>query len=203
MLLAGMPAMAAPQPSKAPRAWELDVEFHDLQRITVTLPGDSKPTAYWYLLYTVTNNSGRDVEFYPSFDLVTNQLEVVPANDHVHPAVYDAVEARYRKTYPFFVNPMKVNGLLLQGEDASRTSAAVFREFAAEANAVTIYAAGFSGEIVRSPNPSFDSSKAESAENPRFFVLRKTLAIAYDVPGDPQTRLSASATRKSMEWVMR
>lgn len=201
ILLGGAAAWAAPEPAKAPRAWELDVEFHDLQRITVTAGG--RTASYWYLLYTVTNNSAQDVDFYPGFDLVTNQLEVVPANEGIHPAVYDAVEARYRKQYPFFRNPMKVTGKLLQGADNARTSAAVFREFAAEANEVTIYGGGFSGEITRMPNPVFDPNKPENEQNQRFFILRKTLAIRYDVPGDPQTRLSASATRRGMEWIMR
>jgi hypothetical protein len=200
-MLIAVAAWAAPEPSKAPRAWELDVEFHDLQRITVTV--DGKPTSYWYLLYTVTNNAAEDVEFFPSFDLVTNELQVVPANDGIHPSVYDAIEARYRKTYPFFRNPMKVNGKLLQGADNARTSAAVFREFSAEANRLTIYGGGFSGEIVRMPNPTFDPNKPENDQNQRFFVLRKTLAIQYDVPGDPQTRLTSSATRRGMEWIMR
>ena len=58
-------------------AWQLDFKFHDPQRIVLRLPGDSQATVFWYMLYEVTNNTGRDRGFYPSFRLVTNTLQVV------------------------------------------------------------------------------------------------------------------------------
>ena len=53
------------------------------------------------------------------------------------------------------------------------------------------------------PNPTFDTSRPESDENPRAFVLRKTLAIRYDLPGDPLTRTVSKPVRRTREWVMR
>jgi len=196
-------ASAAPEPSKAPQSWQLSFEFHDLQRISVVLPGDVQQTTFWYLLYTVTNDSGQDVEFYPAFELVTSTMEVVTGGDEISPSVYGAIRARHRKLYPFFRDPLKASGKLLQGEDNARTSAAVFRGFDPMANSVTVYVAGLSGEVARVANPVFDSREPVSEDNPRFFALRKTLAIAYDIPGDVKTRRMANMARRAQKWVMR
>lgn len=192
-----------PKPSVVPRGWQLGFEFQDLERITVVLPGDKHPTTFWYLLYTVTNNTGADVEFYPSFHLVTETLRVVDGGDSISPSVYDAITSREKKSYPFFRNPLRMCGKLLQGPDNARISAAVFRDFDPEANSFTVYVAGLSGEIIRLSNPAFDPGTPETHENPRFFVLRKTLAISYDLPGDPETRRGATPVRRGTDWVMR
>lgn len=208
MVLAGIlgvvaPVFAAPEASKIARRWQLDIEFHDLRRISVVLPGDNAPTPFWYVLYTVTNNTGKDIDFYPTFDLVTSTLEVVPAGEGVSPSVYDVLMGRYNKLYPFFRDPIRINGRLLQGDDHARTSVAVFREFDLKADSVTVYIAGLSGEHAKAMNPTFDPKKPESPENRRFFPLRKTLAISYDIPGDEMTRASATPIRRLREWMMR
>ncbi len=196
-------ASAAPTPSVAPRNWQLDFDFEDLKRIDIVLPGDKAPTTFWYILYTVTNNSGKDVEFYPSFELVTSSLQVVAGGDNISPSVYDAISAQHRKLHPFFRNPTQVVGPLLQGPDNALTSAAVFRNFDLAANEVKVYVGGLSGEIVSVPNPAFDGQKPESAQNMRFFPLRKSLVIPYDIPGDERTRQKAPPIRKKVDWVMR
>ena len=66
-----------------------------------------------------------------------------------------------------------------------------------------MYVAGLSGEIERLGNPVFNPDKPESAQNRRFYTLRKTLAIAYDLPGDPGTRGAAEPIRRGWDWVMR
>ncbi|NOX59481.1 MAG: hypothetical protein GXP29_11580 [Planctomycetes bacterium] len=194
---------AAPEASKIARRWQLDIEFHDLRRISVTLPGDPQPSAYWYMLYTVTNNTGKEVEFYPTFDLVTSTLQVSAAGQDVSPTVYTMLQERYRKLHPFFRDPIGIRGRLLQGEDHALTSVAVFREFDQKADSVTVYFAGLSGEIAKAVNPMFDPKKPESSDNQRFFPLRKTLAISYDIPGDEVTRATATPIRRLREWIMR
>lgn len=205
--LVGLPfggfVMAAPETSIVSQSWQLDFEFHDPQRIEVQVPGSGCPTTFWYLLYAVTNATDSEVEFYPSFRLVTDTLEVVAAGDGVLPQVYDAIAKRHAAEYPFFVVPHKVGGRLLQGRENTRTSAAVFRVFDENASRFTVFAAGLSGEMDRVANPAFDSSKGETEANPSFFLFRRTLAIKYDLPGDPVTRSQATPRRRSREWVMR
>ena len=196
-------AWAAPQPSVAPKSWQLEFEFHDPVRISLTLPGESAPTTFWYVLYSVTNQTGREAPFYPTFHLVTDTLQILEAGEGIDPVVFDAVRARHQKLHPFFVDPADIYGPLKQGVDNRLTSAAVFRDFDSEASSFTIYVAGLSGEIVSLANPSFDPLREESDNNQRFFILRKTLAIHYDFPGDSRTRVRAVPARVKRAWTMR
>ncbi len=198
-----VPCPAAPEPSAGSKGWQLDFRFRDPERISVRLPGDEKETTYWYVLFTVVNNTGEDVTFYPSADLVTDTLQVTRAGEEISPRVYEAIAARHAKEFPFFAPPSKVTGPLLQGEDNHRTSAIVFRTFDPAASKFTVYFGGLSGEITRVINPGFDESQPESESNARYFVLRKTLAIEYAIPGDVSTRSATAPVRRHREWVMR
>jgi len=189
--------------SSGARSWQLDVKFYDPQRIDLRLPGDSQYTSFWYMVYEVTNSTGQDRQFFPSFRLLTGTLKVVEGGADIHPLVYDAVAGRHKDEFPFLAPPGKVAGPLLQGEANARASVAVFREFDPEADDFTVYAAGFSGEIQRLANPAFNAGKKESEDNPRFFILRRTLAIRYELPGDATTRSKADPIRRTREWVMR
>jgi len=202
LLLAGQ-AGAAPQVGVVSTSWELDLAFHDPQRISVRLPGDARETTFWYLLYSVTNDAGRDVEFYPTFDIVTDKLDVIEGGYGISPSVYDAIKARHKKVYPFFVDPKRVFGSLLQGEDNAVTSAVAFKRLPPEVNGFTVFIGGLSGEIVKVVNRTFDAKLPESKDNQRVFTLRKSLAISYDIPGDVQTRRQATPVRTKQEWVLR
>ena len=195
--------MAAPKPASLSSSWQLDFEFQDPRRITLQLPGDNRPTTYWYVLYQVTNNTGKDTHFYPSFRLVTNSLQVIEGGANINPGVFEVIAARHKKEYPFFVSPSKTSGLFLQGKENARASAVVFRMFDKQANSFTVYFSGLSGEMKRVPNPSFNTGRSESEENQRYFLLRRTLAVTYDLPGDSGTRSGARPIRRHREWVMR
>ncbi|MFQ5590402.1 MAG: hypothetical protein ACE5HE_04485 [Phycisphaerae bacterium] len=184
-------------------SWELDFRFHDLERVRVRLPGDAVQTTYWYLLYEVINNTGREVDFFPSFRLVTDTLEVVVGGDRVSPSVYDSIAARHRKEYPFFAPPWKMIGPVLQGEANARASAAVFRAFDRNASSLTVYVAGLTGDSVRLANPLVELGPEALGDAKPYYVLRRTLAIRYDLPGDPGTRAMATPIRRGREWVMR
>lgn len=194
---------AAPVAGPRPRTWQLDVRFHDPQRISVHVAGDERPTEYWYFLYEVTNNTGRDVEFYPSFEIVTNRLEVIEAGDWVHPKAYDAIFARHVKEFPFLARPTEVTGRLLQGEANARASVAVFRMFDARASGFTVYGSGFSGDIERLRVPESIDAAGDAGPQPPSFLLRRTLAIRYQLPGDARTRGDAKPIRRGRQWVMR
>jgi hypothetical protein len=187
----------------ATTSWQLDVKFHDPQRIAVVLPGSDQPTTFWYLLFEVTNNTGHEVEYYPSFSLVTDTLKVVEGGSEISPSVYEAIAARHKREFPFLAMPAKVAGRLLQGEANSRASVAVFRDFDPKASGFDIFVGGLSGEMARVVNPAFDKQSDETEENPRFFVLRRTLGISFDFPGDEKSRSGSIPVRRSREWVMR
>jgi hypothetical protein len=195
---------AAPRVRKSPNNnWQLDVTFQDPQRLTLDAPGETGPFSVWYLLYEVTNRTRADREFFPSFRLVTDTLEVIEGGANVNPVVYDLIAQRHRDEYPFLAPPTAVTGLLLQGEANARASVAVFRDFDPKAHRFTIFGGGFSGIVERVPNPAFRLSESESDANARYFMVRRTLAVTYDLPGDPGTRHLAVPVRRSREWVMR
>lgn len=196
-------AQAAPRAELVSPSWQLDFTFADPQRITVTVPGADAPVTYWYLLFQVTNHTGQDVEFYPSFDLVTDTLEVVKGGENIPPSVYGLIAARHRKEYPFLTPPHEITGKLLQGEENSRASAAVFRDFDPEADSFTIYVAGLAGELARVQTPARAGASKSNSQDPSAAVLRRTLALSYDLPGDPRTRELTRVVRRTRDWVMR
>ncbi len=192
---------AAPQATLISPSWELDVEFMDPQRITISTPNGNQ--TYWYVLYRVINRTGKDVRFLPSFRIVTNTLSVIDAGDGVHPAAYDAIAARHRVEFPNFAPPAKITGMILQGVANARESAAVFQTFDPQASSFKVYMGGFAGEKKRENNTAFDPTKEESEDNPRSFLVQRTLEISYDLPGDANTRAYARPIRRDRQWVMR
>ncbi len=92
---------------------------------------------------------------------------------------------------------------------------AVFREMDVRVSRFTIYVSGLSGERMTKRNPLYVAARAGSGkkaaagtgdageENPKYFVLRKTLALPYTLPGDARTRRSATPALGRMTWVMR
>jgi len=198
-------ALGFPKPSPVPQDWELNVKFQDLKRISVQVPGQ-KARIYWYMIYTVSNNSGQDVMFYPEFTLVTDKLQVLPAMVDVDPEVFTAIKNEYKSTYPWLEHPSKVIGKLLQGKDNARDSVAIWPDFRDDTTAVDVFGGGFAGECLAVPNPLFVAGKSDPAKVPENFVLRKTLQIHYALPTDPANRGRISPSRKGpepVEWVMR
>ncbi len=209
-------APAAPQPSIAPKSWQLEFEFEDPRKIVIQLPGDAKPRVYWYMLYNVTNNSNRDVQFMPRFEIVTDSLQVLETDVAADPAVFNAIRKLHLKDHPFLLEPLEIMGKLLQGADNAKDSVAIWRDFSGQTRQFTLFATGLSGETVILPNPSYDAAKPEFVEkelpggiktkvaiNPKRFVLYKTLGVGYRLPGDDEARKQAEPVREKVEWLMR
>lgn len=201
-------------PEPAPRrvSWELDFKFHDPQRIEVRLPDRAEPEVYWYMLYTVTNHTERTQFFCPTFQLVTEDLEVIDTDKGVSKLVFDAIRERHRRTHKYLVHPTKAIGELLRGDDHARESVAIWRGVDLSASSFTIYVSGLSGETRFVPNPGYDPGRPETevseagierVVNPRHFALRKTLAIRYNLPGSASGRATAAPERVGVRWVMR
>src|SRR5258707_477367 len=66
----------APEPDPIPRRWQLSIEPGPLRIATVEVPNEG-PKAFFYMTYKVTNTSGGDLLFAPSFDLATNNGDVL------------------------------------------------------------------------------------------------------------------------------
>jgi len=229
MLTVATATLAQPEPSPAPVTWELKFDPTPPMRISVDL--GKGPQTFWYMLYTVTNNTGQDIDFHPEIVRV-NEIEteataeqaasqpaaaptitVDPAIVGVHPAVFKKIQEAHKRTHPFLKQPVDAIGKLLQGQDNALTSVAVFPDLDPRVSKFTIYVTGLSGEQITKPNPRYDPKKADGdARKPdgksgsadaRFFVLRKTLAMPYTLPGDVKTRRTAEPKLGKMGWVMR
>jgi hypothetical protein len=197
-------AVGFPKPSPVPVEWELGFKFQDLQRITVDVPGEGRQT-FWYMVYTVTNDTGKDVIFHPEMTLVTDTLQEEHQMVEVAPEVCSKIQQEYKATYPWLEHPSKMVGKMLQGKDNARDSVAIWPDFDPKARKVTVYVGGLSGEMIAVPNPAYQAGKSDTAKVPSVFVLRKTLAIEYDLPADTANRSSVTAKRTSpeLEWIMR
>ncbi len=214
---AGPPEVGTgPQPAMRPIAWELEFEFLDPQRIEVKLPGTERSETYWYVVYTVTNRSGRSRDFFPTFEIVTENLTVHTTDTGISPLVFDAIRERHRITHKYLVAPSKAIGLLRTGADNALESVAIWRDIDLSQNNFRIYVSGLSGETRTLANPIYDPARPESqrvagddgrereiVDNPRYFTLRKTLTIGYNLPGSPGARSAIVPERQAVKWIMR
>ena len=208
--------LAPPKASPVPKSWNLTFHYGDPQRIRVSVPGHDKPQSYVYVLYTAVNDSGREVEFYPRFEVMTGSGKRLSSEVGVSPLVFEAVKKRHAKTHPFLQSQSEIIGRLLQTADQAKDGVAIWPDFSAISDKFTVYVSGLSGDFVEVPNPGYQPDKPETVQeklaggttiprvvNPRKFTLHRTLAIHYDLPGDAQTRSAAKPVRTGQEWVMR
>ncbi len=224
LLLSAAPLRATPEPSPTPVSWELLLE--PTAPRTIQVDTGEGPVTYWYMLYSVTNLTGEDVAFHPEIVRVNEIESELPAGEvdqnpelapklttnpaivGVPQAVFDAIRRLHEKTHPFLVRPVDAITSLRQGRDNALTSVAVFPDLDVRASRFTIYFAGLSGEKLVKPNPAYRPPAGDQAADPEdnaqpVFVLRKTLAIPYTLPGDASTRRLATPKLGRMEWVMR
>ncbi len=220
LLAAAIPADTdigrGPEPSLHPISWEFDFAYLDPRRIEVQVPGTHEVEVYWYMVYTVTNTSRHGQRFFPTFQIVTEDLRVLNTDVGISPLVFEAIAERHRTTHKYLVHPTKALGALLTGPDYARESVAIWRASDVNLNKFRIYVEGLSGETRFIPNPAYDPEQPETATvpgpdgepveivvNPRHFTLRKTLEIPYTLPGSPQARQNVLPERGEVRWVMR
>ena len=181
--------------------WLLNFELHgNPQKISVTLPGESKPRVYWYLLYTVTNETGEEINFYPQIELFTDTFKLYRADQDIRRVVFSAIQKRYATTIPLLERQQAITGKLLMGQDNARDSVAIFEDFDPKARSIDIFVSGLSNEIVRIKSPlKADQDSAQPAET----LLRRTLRLNYKVPGDDLNPNDRVILYQDRSWVLR
>lgn len=186
---------AAPEPSPIPRRWQLDVRPGELRMMQVEHEGELLP--YFYLTYTVVNNSGEDVLFAPLWEMATDNGDLIRSGREVPlPVVRHVIE---QLENPFLESQVQISGPLLQGEENAKDGIVVWpmRDF--DVDEIKVYAAGYSGETatIEVPDPSTKQLKK--------IVLRKTLELTYNTPGDLDPRSSDALPLAGGRgrWVMR
>lgn len=183
-------ALAAPEPEVIPTRWELRAKFSPLR--VVKLDTGSGPKAYYYLTYTVENNSGQDVLFAPSFDLVATDGSVTKSGKGINTdTTKKIIEVTGQKDLQ---DQIGVIGALLQGPENAKDGIVVWPAESLRPGDLTVYAAGFSGEAATVKPPTGKEAEA---------VLRKTRSLTFKVPGDAAELKNEAMSLTEDKWVMR
>jgi hypothetical protein len=193
--LLGLTAVAAgfPKPSPYPISWELKFEHSKPKRIVVTPTGSTKPQAYWYMTYTVTNLGDQKQKFLPVFELMVEEGKVTRSDNNIPSTVLETIRVREKASKLEAVT--EIGGIVLIGEDQARDGVAIWPEPKAEMGQFTIFVAGLSGEAV--------IVKEEKDPKKEPTVLRKTLGIDCHVPGDEKYPSLDVVEAAGEQWIMR
>jgi hypothetical protein len=199
---------AAPEPAivPGPDNWTLDVTFEHPQQIVLQLSGDKAtghptvgPKRYWYMIITLTNKTGHDVDFYPKCDLMTDTFEITPAGKDTPAAVFEQIRKRHQRKFPFLESLENAGNKILQGEDNTKDIAIIWPDFDAKAKSIKVFIAGLSNETVAIDHPT---AKDETGKPVKVY-LRKTLELSYKLGGDAAFRSNARPIYEGKRWVMR
>jgi len=194
---------AAPEPAVVQGAeeWTLDMKFEHLGHISVPteLIKMKGQRDFWYLILSITNNTGREVGFYPNCELMTDTFQIVPAGNDVPSIVFQRIKERHEKQYPFLESLENTDDKVLQGKDNTKDIAVIFSDFDHKAKNIKLFIAGLSNETAVVEHPV----KTDENGQPVKVFLRKTLEINYSLGGDPDFRAQQKLTFKKTKWVMR
>jgi hypothetical protein len=203
-LLAGLLVVASvaqaeyPKPSPYPTSWELKFQHGTPRRIVIDVPGSSVPQAYWYMMYTVVNNTGQEQMFLPIFELVTKDGHVIRSDKNIPAKVFNTIKTVEKR--PFLEPFPAISGEIRLGEDQAREGVAIWQEPAAEMGQFNIFVGGLSGEVVMLRDAKGEPIKNEEG---RPVILRKTLQLNFIVRGDEVHPGEDEVNQDPQEWVMR
>ena len=185
-----------PKPSPFPIAWELTFEHGEPRRVVVPGP-NGVPRAYWYMTYSVTNNTDREQVFLPRFELLTREGTVIQSDRNIPAAVFAKIKQREGNQ---FLEPFtSVGGTIRVGEDEAKDGVAIWEEPLARMGDFTIFISGLSGETVTMKDSSGVELKGPDGKP---IILRKTLQLDYTLPGDERAD-DALVKLVGEQWVMR
>ncbi|HEX8340939.1 MAG TPA: hypothetical protein VF624_08535 [Tepidisphaeraceae bacterium] len=190
-------ASAYPKPSPYPVSWELKFVHSEPRRVVVEVPGAPLPKAYWFITYTVTNNTERDVEFLPEF-LMVSKNGTVKRSDRVVPrVVFDKIKSATNNK--LLESALKVAGTLHVGEDQARDGVAIWEEPEVRMGSFTIFVTGLSGEST----PLTDDAGAPlNDKDNRPILLFKTLQLDFNISGD-ELYAGDPVDQTGKQWIMR
>ena len=149
LLIAALVGVADGYPKATDKAqrWQFDFDSGDLRfyRDQDTAQG------YWLLLYEVTNNSGKDRQWSPNFDLVTDQGEIIQDGDGVPRDVQ--LELLEKFGDELLQLQSNASGPILQGEENAIRAIVVWKAGEEDVNEVQVFAGGVSGDTADVVHP--------------------------------------------------
>lgn len=214
-LIALLPqAMTAPEPYRVPTTWELDFEFEAPQPISLLLPGQKKPTTFWYMLYSVKNLTrnpktgvGVDQNFTPEFIMHTDTGQTVIANRRIVDRVFAAIKKRHNN--PLLKRHTDMIGKILYGRDNAKDGVAIWPDFNAKTGKMDIFVGGLSGETAEMelPRPvtvtktSVDGVVTTEVQTK--VILHKSRQLTFSVKGLTGTTAYSKTKLLAKKWVLR
>ena len=192
---------AVPEPAivQGPMQWTINTEYTNPQKIFIRRTSDNKPIVFWYIILTLTNETGNDVGFYPECDLMTDTFQIIPEGEGVIPPIFEQIKQLHKNQYPFLESLDQTDNKLLQGEDNAKDIAVIWHDFDKNANKITLFITGLSNETAVVNNPV---AKDENGQ-PLKVYLRKTLELNYAVKNDPTSRAGTNVSFEGKRWIMR
>ena len=209
------PTVAAPDfptPSPYPISWELKFKHGTPKRISVDVAGQD-PKGYWYMTYTVTNDGDKELNFYPKFELLTDDGKVAQSDQKIAQHVFDAIKAETRNKLlePYTSN----NGPIRLGAAEAHDGVAIWPETVLRMEHFSVFVTGLCGEAVimktvdgkltkvNEPAAIYDKDNEDKLIKEGLTILRKTLQIKYFIRGDEVFPGEDEVNQDSEEWIMR
>src|SRR5215204_2192275 len=140
-----------PKPSPYPKSWELKFEHSNPKRVLVKPEGSSVLKAYWYIAYTVTNESDKEQLFIPHFDMVTKDGNVIRSDKNIAKRVFDTIKRN--EGNDLMTNHALIGGQLRLGQDEAKDGVAIWEEPESEMGSFSIFIDGISGETATVKGP--------------------------------------------------
>jgi len=183
-------ATAAPRPQIVSTSWNLDFEF-DMPSPIAVKGVDGQVRWYWYITYTVSNNSGSERDFVPEFTVANDRGQIITAGRGVPSVVF--VKIKELLGDPLLESPVEVVGRLLQGDDFAKRSVIVWPASYQDVDELRVFVSGLSGETAKFPNPL--------TGEPVF--VRRTRMMTFATPGDAISPQDRSVKLLDVQDVMR
>ena len=201
LLFIGSIAQSAPEPAAIPASniWTINTEFSHPQQIIMQNESTNQLKRYWYMIITLTNETKRDVDFYPKCELMTDTFQVIPAGKGVASVVFEKIKERHKNTYPFLKYINDADNKLLQGEDNACDLAIIWEDFDNKAQNVKLFITGLSNETAVVDHPVAKDQEGR----PIKVYLRKTLELSYNIHGDPALVSGVELKFDGKHWIMR
>lgn len=188
-------AMTPPEPEAIPRRWQLEIEPGPLRLTSLDVPVVGKKTFY-YFTYKVINNTGEDLLFAPAFELATER-GVHRSGTGVPVAVTKTLMEYVQNSY--IQDQISIIGQLLQGKENAKEGLVIWPADELDADEMTLYAAGFSGETATVEKPTTKDKAVKEK-----VVLRKSYQIKYHLSGDMSNFIGKEIERAEPgRWIMR
>ncbi len=194
-----------PKPSPYPISWELDFTHSLPKRIVVDTANAPSPRAFWYITYTVTNNTDKEQVYLPQFNLLADDAKVYRSDKNIAKPVFDLIKDREHNPY---LEPFEtITGEVRIGPAEARDGVAVWPEPMTKMGHFSIFVTGLSGESVILRMVNGDLQTVDNADDLKdktgLIFLRKTLQMNFFIRGGDEYPGETPVIEEGHEWIMR